>query len=99
MMFEIFMIFGLIFALSLLGTHYFGWKYIWFSKLLNFLFGGSVEQDLKEESLTLMSIGSMVGIGIGLTIGSIAGTSIVVGILFIVGGLISLKKNWVLCIQ
>ena len=56
----------------------------------------SEPQNLNDNSLTLISIGSLTGMGIGLLIASITGGSLIVGGLLILIGLHSLKKHWFL---
>ena len=99
MMFEIVIITLFCAAMLGLGNHYFGWTYSGVGKVAENLIGDKAESNLNQNSLTLMSIGSTVGIGIGLIISSLVGGSMLFGIIIILIGLGSLKKNWILCIQ
>ena len=98
-MFEIFMVVALVIGLLLLGTHYFGWKYSLILKLIENLFADKSETNLKQTSLDLLSVGSVVGIGIGITICSFVGGSLLIGLSVIAFGLFSLHKSWFLVIQ
>lgn len=98
MILEIFIIIIFLILVYAFLTYYFNWKNLWMNKLFT-KFASSEASDLREDSLNLISTGSAMGIGIGLTVSAWLGTNLFIGLVFIGIGLYSAKKNWYLVRQ
>jgi hypothetical protein len=99
MIFEIFLVLGFVGFLGFIGSKYLGFKYTRIINLMSKLESNSNESDFKEDILTMMSIGSLMGIGIGLLISYFSGSNLLIAIICICIALWSLHKNWVLLIR
>lgn len=63
--------------------------------ILHFL-GGGDGSTLNDNSLTILSVGNLIGVGFGLIFSSLFGTSLLIGIGVLIFGFFTLKQNWFL---